>query len=400
MQLALFSADRLPHKPKCVNEYGEGVKHNIRSIDHALRHRHIQPNTKTLVWRLVFDIDRPGAAFAWEDANLPPFSWAATNPQNGHAHVAYELEIPVSLLDKTTKAARLLLAIKHELAMRLGADMAFAGNICKNPIHRAWKTIEFRKESYSLGELSEWVDISQRRAKTNLDTDSDSYLIGRNVTLFDHLRKWAYRAVREFWGPGDRAKTRWMQAVERQAEEIWDADEINWSSANQAFTQAERRQIARSVGCYTWERFTPRSFADYVARTHTSEIQRARGAKGGKQSGEARRAAIAPQIDAAIKMREAGMTQRGIAAKLGVSVGTINSWLKCSAKPISETPPGKAGNVSSSGVMAKRGGGITTEVQEPRVRNEYFAIQPSIRPGCNAAFKEDPLKIVVLKLRE
>lgn len=354
MQLALFSADRLPYKPKCVNEYGEGIKHNIRSVDHALRHRHIQPNTKTLIWRLVFDIDRPCAAYAWEDKNLPPFNWAATNPKNGHAHVAYELEIPVSLLDKTTKAARLLLAVKHELAMRLGADMAFAGNICKNPIHSAWHTIEFRKESYSLSELADWVDLKGKTAKKEINTDIESYLVGRNATLFDHLRFWAYRAVREFWAPGARAREQWLRAVEQQAEMIWEADEINWSTANQPFTEAERRQIAKSVGVYTWEHFTPRSFAAFVARTHTSEKQRTRGAKGGKKSGDARKAAIAPKIQEAIEMRNAGMTQRGIAEKIGVSVGTINGWLKCSTKPISETPSGSTEIISVKEVVSLR----------------------------------------------
>lgn len=111
-QLSLFNSSRLPRKPFCTEAYDSGFRPQIRSVDTALRAKYIQANAPTIAWRLVFDLDYAGAAFGYESANLPAFSWSATNPKNGHAHVCYELEIPVNFIDASTKAARLLVSIE------------------------------------------------------------------------------------------------------------------------------------------------------------------------------------------------------------------------------------------------------------------------------------------------
>ncbi len=222
----LFSADRLPRKPYCVDQYGPGIRWRIRSVDQALRHLHIQPNTKTVIWRMVFDIDRPGGAFAHDAANLPPPSWAATNPANGHAHTAYEIAIPVSMIDRKTKPARLLIAIEKAFGHRLGADPAYSGVICKNPLHSHWKVIELCPTAYDLSELADWVapELAAKQVK-GVDPDADCYCIGRNFTMFEHLRKWAYRAVREYWRP--HGEDAWQAAVRRQIDVIWGEDSVN-----------------------------------------------------------------------------------------------------------------------------------------------------------------------------
>jgi hypothetical protein len=45
---------------------------------------------------------------------------------------------------------------------------------------------------------------------------------------------------------------------------------------------SEIKATAKSIARWIWRHLTPTSFADYVDRTHTPEIQARRGAKGGK----------------------------------------------------------------------------------------------------------------------
>lgn len=282
-QLSLFTPDRLPHKPFCIDEYGAGEKWKIRRIDHALRYRHIQPNAPTVIFRLVFDIDRPGAAFAWQDCNLPPFSWAATNPVNGHAHASYEISIPINFLDSTTKAARLLIAMESAIGARLKADRNYTGQLCKNPIHTDWRTIEFNANPYSLAELAEWVDEELRTAKKRQpELEGESYCIGRNFTMFEKLRKWAYRAVRAYWQPNGYES--WLNAVEAKINDLWGHDEGNWTTEH-GYGENERKDTAKSVAKWVWDRFNPAGWQKWVDATHKPEVQ----AKRGKKSGEKRR---------------------------------------------------------------------------------------------------------------
>ena len=59
----------------------------------ALKHRLIQFNGPRYISYLVFDVDRPAAALAWQDANLPRPTLIIENPRNTFAHYAYELAI-------------------------------------------------------------------------------------------------------------------------------------------------------------------------------------------------------------------------------------------------------------------------------------------------------------------
>ncbi|MBW9951634.1 helix-turn-helix transcriptional regulator, partial [Escherichia coli] len=63
-------------------------------------------------------------------------------------------------------------------------------------------------------------------------------------------------------------------------------------------------------------------FAQYVANTHTPEIQAKRGRKGGIAKGEA----YADKRFMALCMLENGYSQKAIAAMLEVSTRTIRNW--------------------------------------------------------------------------
>ncbi|VXG77148.1 Rep protein CDS [Salmonella enterica subsp. enterica serovar Derby] len=93
------------------------------------------------MWVLLFDVDHPLAAMAWDAAGLPPPTWTAQNPENGHAHIAYALSAPVAKSDAARlKPLRLLARIQHAMTDALSADRGYVGLITKTPNHARWCT--------------------------------------------------------------------------------------------------------------------------------------------------------------------------------------------------------------------------------------------------------------------
>lgn len=316
---ALFSIDRLPRKPYCANDFRAGGM-TVRKAAQALTFEHIQPNAPTVVFRLVFDLDRPrNAGPFWsplhvhEDAGLPPPSWIAINPASGNAHACYELAFPVALGDER-KSARYLAAIEHAYGRALKADPAYAGLLVKNPAHKKWRTHWLRDEPYTLDELAEYVDLKgvsayQRRAASNDET----YSLGRNCGLFDAVRQQAYRAVRDYWAPNgyERFEAAIAVLAEAQNAELYTLN---------ALSTSEVRGIAKSIARWTWKNCTPASLSELIDRTHTPELQKERGRMKGAKGREERQ-------ERAIELRQQGMSKQRIADTLQVSRRTVIAWL-------------------------------------------------------------------------
>ena len=275
LALDLFSDNhRWPRKPYCSNDLRQGLR--IRTLKHAIKHKYIQANPPHLrVWS-IHDCDYPGAALAWEDAGLPPPSWAAINPENAHAHLVWGLSAPVLVDSLHAREApiRYLCAIEACMRELLRADHGFSGLITKNPAHPEWKLLRGPRIGYDLNELRDWLpdDLLQKHNPRRKKIEEVG--LGRNVTLFDRTRHWAYRAIRKYWGGGLTGWNAWIVAVNTQAlvyngdfAAPLDGKEVWW--------------IAKSVAKWTWRNFTPQSFIDLVRRTHTSELQRERRTKSG-----------------------------------------------------------------------------------------------------------------------
>lgn len=264
-QLSLdLSAERWPKKPYCSNDPRHGV--HIRTLANATRHGHIQPNHPSILWRLPFDLDRPGAAQDWDWRAAPPPSWTTTNPATGHAHACYEIEIPVVRDMANSPAMRLAAAVEHGLGHLLAADPSYAGALIQTPGHEAWLTEVWRPAHYDLTELAEWIPqaVNDRRWTDRRCKPPEDFALGRNVSLFEQLRRWSYKAVRDYWRPGGEAA--WRDAVERKA-----------GSINTAFPSpldpGEVHHTAKSVARWTWKNMTPEGFR---------AAQSARGKRGGR----------------------------------------------------------------------------------------------------------------------
>jgi len=150
----------------------------------------------------------------------------------------------------------------------LGADTGYSGLICKNPNHSHWKIAVWQPELYTLDWLADSLDLN---AANDKEIVAD-YGLGRNCTLFDKTRKWAYRAIRQGWPEYEQ----WLQACYERA-----------SAYNLQFAapldENELLGISKSIAKWTMHNFSKDRFEDYVNRTHSSDIQAARGrrSKGG-----------------------------------------------------------------------------------------------------------------------
>lgn len=300
-QSDLFSAERLPRKPYCVDQKGEALK--IRTLAHALQFRHVQPNPDCLRFWMVFDVDQPGAADAWKDGNLPPPNIAVINRANGHAHLFYGLEVPLCTSELAHAAPlRFAAAVESAYLKALRADTGYAGLIAKNPLHPDWLTLWLAPALYTLGELSEYVELPKRLPKRAEVTG-----LGRNCTLFETLRKWAYANVREYRA-GDFPA--WASAV------LAESEQCN-SQFAQPLTFGEVKATAKSVAKWVWRHFTPSGIAESDERFKAR--QAARGRKGGQAKGK-------PLREMGIYLLQKGASVEQIMQDCGVSRATVFNW--------------------------------------------------------------------------
>lgn len=308
-QIELFDENRWPRRPYCSDDLEAGVR--IRSLAQALQRPYIQANPPHLrVWS-IFDVDRPGGALAWEDAGLPPPSWAAANPQNAHAHLVWGLQAPVLVdgLGARDAPMRYLCAVESMMRERLQADAGYSGLITKNPAHARWRLLRGPRLAYDLQELAEYLPgIEKHRPKRRVEEVG----LGRNVTLFDALRKWAYKSIRQYWGGGLQGWNAWLSSTNSRAL-VLNADFKDPLQGNEVW------HIAKSVSKWTWRNFSAEGFSNW---------QSAQGAKGGKASGKSRLAASEDKRASARLMSASGMSLRDIAAELQVGKSTVSDWLK------------------------------------------------------------------------
>jgi hypothetical protein len=260
----------LPHRPYCTNQLDLGLV--VRSKEDAVEHPYIQLNPPVLRQAVVLDVDRPGAVLAWEDAAPVP-NLTVQNPSNGHAHLIYLLESPVSVSHRSRMGPiRYLSAITDALSASVEADPGYTGHIAKTPTHEAWKTVEWASDPYCLNDLAWSLDLDPSEARARRAPVTGELQHGwRNVGLFDALRHWAYRQVEQYRQKSDWSG--WCAAVMSRAQAI------NAERCSPPLPPSEVRATARSVQKWVWQRYQGQ-----VSDEQFSAVQANRGAKGGKAS--------------------------------------------------------------------------------------------------------------------
>ena len=301
-QLDLFNS--LPNKPYCMDDKPGYML--IRSKAIAVKKPYIQVNPPVTTIYFVFDDDKNDAALSWFDENLPAPYWTTQNPENGHAHICYKLEIPLHTSEfSSIKAIKYAQAVYYAYALKMGADLSYSQLITKNPLHPQWRTTYWTKQAYSLDYLADFIDLPKKLPK-KLEVVG----LGRNVTMFEKGRKWAYTAIRDYMH--HHSSSVWEHAVKTHLEAIN-------STFEPPLPYSEVKATAKSIARWVWQRF---SYGEFSA------IQAKRGAKGGKKGGIVRSAKYAELRIQAKLMHEQGMSIKVISETLEVHRNSISAWIR------------------------------------------------------------------------
>lgn len=294
----------LPNRPYCADDLVDGLR--IRPLQTAKNRRYLQINPPAQQHYLIFDVDRQGAAFAWEDCNLAPPNYAAINPKNGHAHLVYKLAEPVATSEHGRLAPlRYLAAIERGYRIELGADAGYSGLVTRNPYKT--RTLCIHKHEYDLFELSDWL---KRDLGEYAEQETAVAGLGRNVTLFDTTRVWAYKAIR-FYRVA--ARSRLFDVWRKEVEDY--ALGIN-AQFPTPLVYSEVKATAKSIAKYCWK--------------HDAEVQgkfSQKQAERGKLGGLAKGAANEQKRVQARLLAAQGMSKAAIARELNVHRNSITNWL-------------------------------------------------------------------------
>ena len=294
----------LAHKPYCADELLYGLQ--IRPKKTAINMQYIQGNQPCMLHYFFFDIDRSEAVMAWHDENLPMPYWTAQTQKNGHAHICYKLEIPLCTSEfGSQKAIAYASKVQAGLANKLGADVGYSHLITKNPFHKDWRVTFWSEQAYTLDYLADFVELPKKLSKKQEVSG-----LGRNCTLFENARKWAYKAIRDYFH--HHSSLDWDKAV------LVHIDALN-REFEVPLAYSEVKATAKSIASWVWKRF---SYGDF------SEIQAKRGSRGGSKGGVVRSIKYEPLRQKAIKLKHSGLNNTQISKELAVSRRSVITWLK------------------------------------------------------------------------
>lgn len=299
-------SDRLPSFFHATNDYEHGCYRCSKSV--GIQRAIIQANPKSYQFRMVFDIDyEVFPEFIAEDRQVLEPNWIAINPKNGHAHVAYELEIPVHRYDGASyKALNYAAKIQHVYTKKLGADRNYSEFLMKNPVSIAWDVHHRTNALRKLEDLAEFI-LPGEFPKYITKRVAETCHLGRNCHLFNTLRRWAYKAIRDFWGG---SLERWRSMCRNQAE--------LFNIYTNPLPLSEVKSCAYSVAKWTWNKITAREF---------SRIQQKRSiAANEKRWAPSQQHREDMQVSARL-MRAKGMPYRMIGEMLGIDHSRIYRWL-------------------------------------------------------------------------
>lgn len=275
MNLKEIFIDKLANRPYCTDDLNYGL--TIRNKLVAKEKKYIQANQPYLINWLCFDIDYPCILeTTFEEKFLPAPNFMIVNPENMHSHLLYGLVTGVSCSDNSyIKPLNYLSAIEYSLREELKADNSYSGLIIKNPCHNLWNTYEIEKSLWTLPQLEEYLTLPKK-----IPEKAKFLGLGRNCTLFEVGRKYAYEQVFAF-------KT--LLDKEAFNKEVLSFVETNNLQFPEPLGWNECKSISKSISNWTWKNYRKKindeDWREYVKATHTSEIQ----SKRGQRSGQVRR---------------------------------------------------------------------------------------------------------------
>lgn len=256
-------------RPLATDDLARGCSRMSRPD--AIVRRYLEHSAPAFVGMLVIDVDHDDALIraVGHPRSHPDPSWVAETPASGRGHVGFFLSSPVCRTDNARQAP-LQYAARVEAGLRrsLGGDLGYTGPLTKNPLHPDWHTTWGTGRAYELDDLARALGDLLPRTLPRRAAQTTG--LGRNVMLFDGLRRWAYPAWRRY---DDRVE--WEGVVHACAVNINAEFPVPLPVSEVAAT-------ARSVARWVWRNFSDERF---------SALQAARGRRGGLANTPAQQAA-------------------------------------------------------------------------------------------------------------
>jgi DNA-binding transcriptional regulator YiaG len=314
--------DALPTKPYTLMD--KGCAMFITSIEAAIKSnpRYIQANQPNSLSFMVFDLDYKKAILAHEKTDVLTPSFYTVDKKKTTAHAVYMLETPVHKNQHSKQSPQHLFATLEDIyGTRLGADKGYSGLVMKNPFYTG-HNIYLPEETLctvSLAEMADYVDFNQYNKQLKQQKTKEAFSEGRNIAVFDLVREWAYKEIRNYWNKSYRE---WLMVVQEKTKAVWHNIQGNYNKQS-PYSVAEMKATARSIAKWTWKNTTQSSFQTYIEMTHLPHQQRARQAK----QVESRLIKTQDKREQARELRASGMKQAEIANLLGVTDRTIRNWL-------------------------------------------------------------------------
>ena len=261
----------LPLWPLASDDLAHGVYRMPRGS--ALQQRWIETNPHALSNLLVVDVDHSDAELRALAGRAKP-TGIVSNRRNGHAHSVWALREPVTRTEYASrKAVSYAASVVEGLRRDLEGDAGYSGLITKNPVHEAWDTLWLApgadpEHLWSLDELRD--ALGDRMPPPRWRRRKPPVGLGRNCTLFETARTWAYRAVRAHFGDPDGLS----RAIHTEAASIN-------AEFDEPLPASEVRATASSI--HRWITTKSRMWQDgaVVYEATFTAIQSARGRKSG-----------------------------------------------------------------------------------------------------------------------
>ena len=257
----------------------------------AMHRRFIETNPRALSNLLVVDIDHEDAALRtmWNRQAWWPNA-VVENPINGHAHAVWALKEPITRTEYARrKPLAFAAAVTEGLRRSVDGDTGYSGLLTKNPAHADWDALWCNSDRlYGLDELAEHLTESgyMPPASWKRTKRRNQVGLGRNCSIFETARTWAYREIRNHW----------FDSTGLHAAISAHVHELN-AEFPEPLPDSEARAIAASI--HRWITTKSRMWADgpAVYEATFSTIQAARGRKGGRKSADVRSAALDRKLE-------------------------------------------------------------------------------------------------------
>jgi hypothetical protein len=279
----------------------------------------IQINGPRRIVYLCFDIDEENGGAVWIDANAPVPNIIVVNPQNHHAHLIYELREPIWLPKvghPDTQAVRFMKRVRKALGELLGADPSYNHLLVKNPFHPSWSVRIGREQPYTLGELSEHLDLETVGRLSEIQEFDDEQ--GRRSILFHSGRRWAYRNLHNF-----ETEFEFREALTRELQHLNDSFEKGPE------TSSTIRSTAKSISQWTWNNYSGDSRRRGIMKLDPSESLTLRQQQGQAFSSTIRVNNTIRKIQSAVRSllsRGVKITKTSVSEESSISRKTVNIY--------------------------------------------------------------------------